>query len=179
MVLNVLPHEGRVPPIYVAVLAREAAYHVGKQQNRIFTVPYASCKDFRDIGTMLAEYRKGRAEAGLAADEDDHVFTLHTYVARSDEEARQQAKAAYDLYVDTRLYAKKHVYEDIIANGICLFGAVATVAEKMCQLHEMGIRHVATMHNFGALDPALVERSMTLFAREVMPKVESRIAATV
>src|SRR5438270_11012974 len=179
VVLNVLPHEGRVPPIYVAVLAREAAYHVGKQQNRIFTVPYASCQDFADIGTMLAEYRQGRAEAGLAADEDDHVFTLHTYVARSDEEARQQAKAAYDLYVDTRLYAKKHVYEDIIANGICLFGAVETVAGKMCQLHEMGIRHVATMHNFGALDPALVERSMTLFAREVMQRVESRIAATV
>src|SRR2546423_9093829 len=130
VVLNVLPHEGRVPPIYVAVLAREAAYHVGKQQNRIFTVPYASCKDFTDIGTMLAEYRKGRAEAGLAADEDDHVFTLHTYVARSDEEAKAQAKAAYDLYVDTRLYAKKHVYEDIIANGINLLGPVENAAEN-------------------------------------------------
>jgi hypothetical protein len=35
----------------------------------------------------------------------------------------------------------------------------------------MGIRHVATMHNFGALDPKLVERSMTLFANEVMPGV--------
>ena len=179
VVLNVLPHEGRIPPIYVAVLARDAAYHVGKQKNRIFTVPYASCKDFCDIGTMLAEYRKGRAEAGLAADEDDHVFTLHTYVARSDEEAKQQAKAAYDLYVDTRLYARKHVYEDIIANGICLFGSVETVAQKMGQLHEMGIRHVATMHNFGALEPKRVERSMTLFAREVMPRVASRIAATV
>jgi hypothetical protein len=43
----------------------------------------------------------------------------------------------------------------------------------------MGIRHVATMHNFGALEPALVERSMTLFAREVMPRVASRTAATV
>jgi alkanesulfonate monooxygenase SsuD/methylene tetrahydromethanopterin reductase-like flavin-dependent oxidoreductase (luciferase family) len=177
VVLNVLPHEGRVPPIYVAVLAREAAYHVGKQRNRIFTVPYASCKDFRDIGTMLAEYRKGLAEAGLKADDDDHVFTLHTYVAKTDEEAKAQAKAAYDLYVDTRLYAKKHLYEDIIANGICLFGSVDTVAAKMCQLHDMGIRHVATMHNFGALDPALVERSMNLFARQVMPRVERRIAA--
>ena len=46
-----------------------------------------------------------------------------------------------------------------------------TLAEKMAQLHAMGIRHVATMHNFGCLDPALVERSMTLFAREVMPAV--------
>jgi alkanesulfonate monooxygenase SsuD/methylene tetrahydromethanopterin reductase-like flavin-dependent oxidoreductase (luciferase family) len=120
---------------------------------------------------MLEEYRKGLAEAGLQPQDDDHVFTLHTYVAASDEEAKLQAKAAYDLYVDTRLYAKKHVYEDIIANGINLFGAVDTVAAKMRQLHAMGIRHVATMHNFGALDPRLVERSMTLFAREVMPAV--------
>jgi|SRR4051812_10772806 alkanesulfonate monooxygenase SsuD/methylene tetrahydromethanopterin reductase-like flavin-dependent oxidoreductase (luciferase family) len=179
VVLNVLPHQGRVPPIYVAVLAREAAYHVGKQKNRIFTVPYASCKDFRDIGTLLAEYRKGRAEAGLAPDEDDHVFTLHTYIGATDAEAEVQAKDAYDLYVDTRLYAKKHVYEDIIANGICLFGSVETVVAKMCQLHEMGIRHVATMHNFGALDPALVERSMVIFAREVMPRVRQRVAATI
>jgi alkanesulfonate monooxygenase SsuD/methylene tetrahydromethanopterin reductase-like flavin-dependent oxidoreductase (luciferase family) len=169
VVLNVLPQ--RMPPIYVAVLAREAAYHVGRQKNRIFTVPYASCRDFRDIGAMLAEYRKGRTEAGLAPDEDDHVFTFHTYVTSTDAAARSEAKAAYDLYVDTRLYAKKHVYEDIIQNGICLFGSADTVAAKMCELHEMGIRHVATMHNFGALDPALVERSMVLFAREVMPRV--------
>lgn len=172
-VLNVLPHEGRVPPIYVAVLAREAAFHVGAQGNRIFTVPYASCKDFGDIGAMLNEFREGKAKAGLAADDDDHVFTLHTHVAASDDEARAQCKAAYDLYVDTRLYAKKHVYEDIIANGICLFGSVETVARKMRRLREMGIRHVATMHNFGALDPALVERSMTLFAKEVMPALDA------
>lgn len=169
-VLNVLPHEGRVPPIYVAVLAREAAFHVGAQGNNIFTVPYASCRDFDDIGAMLAEYRRGRQEAGLAAEEQDHVFTLHTHVAESDEQARRQCKAAYDLYVDTRLYAKKHVYEDIIATGLCLFGSVETVTDKVRRLHEMGIRHVATMHNFGALDPGLVERSMTLFAREVMPE---------
>ncbi|MGH8668609.1 MAG: LLM class flavin-dependent oxidoreductase [Burkholderiales bacterium] len=173
VVLNVLPHERRVPPVYVAVLAREAAYHVGKQRNRIFTVPYASCTDFADIGRMLEEYRKGRVEAGLAPDDDDHVFTLHTHVAGSDAEARAQAKAAYDLYVDTRLYAKRHVYEDILANGICLFGSVQTVADKMRALQAMGIRHVATMHNFGALEPERVERSMSLFAREVMPALLS------
>jgi alkanesulfonate monooxygenase SsuD/methylene tetrahydromethanopterin reductase-like flavin-dependent oxidoreductase (luciferase family) len=172
--LNVLPHQGRVPPIYVAVLARDAAYHVGRQKNRVFTVPYASCKDFDDIGRMLEEYRKGLGEAGLPPDDDDHVFTLHTHVASSDEEAKDLAKAAYDLYVDTRLYAKKHVYEDIIANGINLFGSVATVAAKIRALHAMGVRHVATMHNFGALEPRHVERSMTLFAREVMGPIAAR-----
>jgi alkanesulfonate monooxygenase SsuD/methylene tetrahydromethanopterin reductase-like flavin-dependent oxidoreductase (luciferase family) len=173
VVLNVLPHDGRVPPIYVAVLARDAAYHVGLQKNRLFTVPYASCKDFADIGTMLEEYRKGLAESGVEADDDDHVFTLHTYVSASDEDAKREAKAAYDLYVDTRLYARKHIYEDILANGINLFGSVENVVAKMRALHDMGIRHVATMHNFGALDPKLVERSMTLFAREVMPALVS------
>jgi alkanesulfonate monooxygenase SsuD/methylene tetrahydromethanopterin reductase-like flavin-dependent oxidoreductase (luciferase family) len=175
VVLNVLPHEGKLPPIYVAVLAREAAYHVGKQGNQLFTVPYASCNDFADIGTMFAEYRRGRGEAGLRAEDDDHVFVLHTHVAESDAAAKAECKDAYDLYVDTRLYAKKHVYEDIIANGICLFGAVETVAEKMCRLHEMGIRHVAILNNFGAMAPAVVERSMQRFAREVMPKVAQRL----
>jgi alkanesulfonate monooxygenase SsuD/methylene tetrahydromethanopterin reductase-like flavin-dependent oxidoreductase (luciferase family) len=160
--------------VYVAVLARDAAYYVGKQKNRLFTVPYASCKDIGDVGVMLAEFRKGRAEAGLAADDDDHVFTLHTHVASTDEEAKAQCKAAYDLYVATRLYAKRHEYEDILANGICLFGSVETVAAKMHTLQEMGIRHVATMHNFGALDPALVESSMRLFAERVMPAVAAR-----
>ncbi len=178
VVLNVLPHNGRVPPIYVAVLAREAAYHVGKQKNRIFTVPYASCKDFADIGAMLGEYRKGRAEAGLPKDDDDHVFVLHTYVARTDEEARAQCKAAYDLYVATRLYAKRHEYDDILANGICLFGSVETVARKVAALHEMGIRNVGTIHNFGAQTPDLVERSMTLFAKEVMPAAAALAGAT-
>ena len=173
--LNVLPHQGRLPPIHVAILAREAAYHVGKQGDRIFTVPYASCKDFDDIGIMLAEYRKGRAEAGLPAEDDDHVFTLHTYVADTDAQARAQCKAAYELYVDTRLYAKKHFYEDILANGVCLFGSVETVAAKVARLHEMGIRHVATMHNFGAMPEHQVERSMKLFAENVMPAVAERI----
>jgi alkanesulfonate monooxygenase SsuD/methylene tetrahydromethanopterin reductase-like flavin-dependent oxidoreductase (luciferase family) len=174
VVLNVRPHDGRLPPVYVAVLAREAAFHVGKQRNRIFTVPYASCRDFEDIGSLLREYREGRSQAGMRPDDDDHVFTLHTHVAQSDEQAKSQCKAAYDLYVDTRLYAKKHVYEDIIANGICLFGSVETVADKLSHLHKMGIRHVATMHNFGALEAPLVERSMSLFAREVMPRVAER-----
>lgn len=78
-----------------------------------------------------------QCELGEALGYDDHVFTLHTYVAGSDDEAREQAKEAYDLYVDTRLYAKKHVYEDILANGICLFGSVETVADKVRGLHDI------------------------------------------
>ena len=176
--INVLPHEGRLPPIHVAVLARDGMYHVGKSVNFIFTVPYACCKDFADIGNLLVDFRRGRAEVGLQPDDNDHIVTLHTYVARTDEEAKAHCKAAYDQYVETRLYAAKHVYEDIMKNGICLFGSVETVTQKVCQLYEMGVRHVATLHNFGGLQPKLVERSMALFANEVMPAVAARFGPT-
>ncbi|MBL8663379.1 MAG: LLM class flavin-dependent oxidoreductase [Candidatus Odyssella sp.] len=175
--INVHPHQGKVPPIYVAVLAPDGCYWVGKQGNDIMTVPYASCDRWEEVGKLMAEFRRGRAEAGLPARDDDHVFAFHTYVAESDAEARTQAKAAYDLYVATRLYAKQHTYDDVIRNGLALFGSVETVAAKVAQLHEWGIRHVATLHNFGGLDPQLVERSMTRFAREVMPAVRARLGA--
>jgi alkanesulfonate monooxygenase SsuD/methylene tetrahydromethanopterin reductase-like flavin-dependent oxidoreductase (luciferase family) len=174
--LNVLPHEGRVPPIYVAVLARPGAYHVGKQGNRLFTVPYASCENFEDIGTMLEEYRKGRAEADLPADDDDHVFTLHVHVAKDEATCHANVKEPYDLYVATRLYAASHTYEDILENGICLFGDPDHVADKMFRLWEMGIRHVACLSNFGNMKREAVEESMRLMMEEVMPKVEARIA---
>lgn len=172
VVLNVLPHGGRVPPIYVAVLARPGAWHVGHQGNRLFTVPYASCESFEDIGTLLDEFRAGRTEAGLAAEDDDHVFVLHTFVADSDAACHELAKDPYDLYVRTRLYAKMHVYEDILRNGICLFGSPDTVAEKVARLHEMGIRHLGCLMNFGNMDPQHVERSIRLMAEEVVPRVE-------
>ncbi len=175
VVLNVLPHEGRTPPIYVAVLARPGAYHVGKQGNWLFTVPYASCEGFEDIGTMLAEFRKGRADADLSFEEDDHVFTLHCHVAESDETCDAETRDPYELYVRTRLYAKEHTYDEILENGICLFGSVDTVADKMVRLYEMGIRHVACLSNFGNMPRDRVENSIRLFAEEVMPRVNKRV----
>jgi alkanesulfonate monooxygenase SsuD/methylene tetrahydromethanopterin reductase-like flavin-dependent oxidoreductase (luciferase family) len=108
VVLNVRPHEGRVPPVYVAVLARDAAYHVGRQKNRIFTVPYASCTDFADIGRMLDEYRKGRLEAGLPWTTTITCSRCTPTWRAATTRRALEAKDAYDLYVDTRLYAKKH-----------------------------------------------------------------------
>ena len=176
VVLNVWPHEGKLPPIYVAVLARPGIYHVGLQGNRIFTVPYACCEDFEDIGTLFSEFRKGRAEAGLPAEDDDHAFVLHCHVAESDEACHANAKEPYDRYVRTRLYAKMHVYEDILENGICLFGSVEHVTEKMIRLHDMGLRHIGLLQNFGNMPRATVENSMRLIAEEVMPRVEAHIA---
>ena len=65
--------------------------------------------------------------------------------------------------------------EDILKNGICLFGSVDTVTDKVVRLYEMGIRHVANLFNFGNMPRDRVENSIRLFAEEVMPRVRERV----
>jgi alkanesulfonate monooxygenase SsuD/methylene tetrahydromethanopterin reductase-like flavin-dependent oxidoreductase (luciferase family) len=173
--INVLPVQRHIP-IYVAILAKPGAYHVGRQGNAIMCVPYASVDRFEEIGPMIAEFRKGRAEAGLPPSDDDGAYCFHTHVADSDEACRHEAAEAFDLYVATRLYAKKQVYDDIQRSGLGLFGSVETVADKMVRLHDMGVRHVLALQNFGLMAPELVHNSMRLMAEEVMPRVRRTLA---
>lgn len=173
--INVQPVQ-RPIPLYVAILNRVGAYHVGRQGNAIMCVPYASVDRFEEIGPMVAEFRKGRAEAGFAPSTEDSTFAFHTHVAASDAACRRETEEAFDLYVATRLYAKRQVYDDILRSDLALFGSVETVAAKMVRLHDMGIRHVLTLQNFGLMAPELVHNSMRLMAEEVMPRVRRTIA---
>jgi alkanesulfonate monooxygenase SsuD/methylene tetrahydromethanopterin reductase-like flavin-dependent oxidoreductase (luciferase family) len=170
--LNVRPLQSEVP-IYVAVLRREAAFHIGKQGNNLMCVPYASLDHFDQIDDLIAEYRRGKAEIGLPPSDDDAVVTLHTHVAESDAQARANAEKAFNLYVDTRLYAKNSTYDDAMRNGLHLFGSVETVTDKLVALHRMGVRHVSALQNFGLLPQALVRASMERLMREVLPRFQA------
>lgn len=169
--LNVTPIQQPHPPIYVAILRKEAAYHLGRKGQRIMSIPYASADAFEDVRWMIEEFRRGQTEAGVAPSPDDAIFAFHCHVAATDEAARQNAAEAFNLYVETRLYAKRQTYDDILNSGLGLFGSVATVTEKLVQLHEWGIDHVALLMDFGLMPADLVHRAMTLVAREVFPEV--------
>lgn len=177
--INVLPMQNPLPT-YVAILRKEAAYHVGRQGKGLMSVPYAALDRFEDIGPMIAEFRRGRQEAGktsaLPPSIGDNIVCLHTHVAETDAEARRISAAAFDLYVETRLYAKRMVYDDILRSGICLFGSVDTIADRLCALAEMGIDHIMTLQNFGGLPAPEVERSMQMMVERVMPLVAARLA---
>ena len=174
--LNVQPLQREIP-LYVAVLRQEAAYFVGRQGHNILSVPYATLERFDDIATLIAEYQRGRAESGSPAGENSAVIMLHTHVAESDAEARRNAEQPFNLYVDTRLYAKKSTYDDAMRNGLHLFGSAETVADKLVALHRMGVDHVMALQNFGLMPQPLVAQSMERMMREVMPRVHARIAA--
>ena len=171
--LNILPIQKEVP-IHVATLRKEGAYHIGRQGRRMMSVPYATLDNFEEIGGLVSEFHRGRREAGLHGDLSEATSVLlHTHVATSDADARRNAAEAFDLYVATRLYAKRAVYDDVIRSGLALFGSVETVAAKMSRLAEMGVDHVMSLHNFGLLPDAQVRRSMRLLMEEVMPRVRA------
>ena len=174
--INVLPLQKPTPPIYVAVLRREAVYHVGRQGHSVMCVPYASVDRLAEAGEMIGEFHRGAAEAALPA--GDSLWAFHTHVADSDSDCRREAAEAFDLYVRTRLYAKQQTYDDILRSGLGLFGSVDSVVDKLIRLHAMGVRHVLALSDFGAMPEALVHRSMRLLAHEVMPRVAARITPT-
>jgi alkanesulfonate monooxygenase SsuD/methylene tetrahydromethanopterin reductase-like flavin-dependent oxidoreductase (luciferase family) len=173
--LNITPIQQRVP-IYVAVLAKEAAYHVGHAGNDIISVPYASLDRFEEIGPLMKAFKQGRAESKSPPHSGDHIFTFHTHVAETDAQCRENVEAAFNLYVATRLYAKRQTYDDIMRSQLALFGSVETVVDKIVALYGMGIRHVLTLQNFGLLAAEKVHHSMMLMAEEVMPRVHKRLA---
>lgn len=161
-------------PVYVAVLRAEAAYHVGKQGNNIICVPYASLNHFSEIKKLYTDFQTGFAESGQQNPEA--LFAFHAHVAETDEIARKNAEEAFNLYVRTRLYAKQQTYNDVLKSGIHLFGSVETVANKIVELHKMGIDHLMLLQNFGMLNPDLVKNSMRLFIEKVKPLVEEKIS---
>lgn len=171
--LNVQPVQDI--PIYVAILNRVAAYHLGRKGQKIMTVPYASVDHFDEIGELVAEYRRGQEEAGISAHPDDITMALHTHVAESDSQARQNVAEAFDLYVATRLYAKSQTYDDIQHSGLALMGGVESVRQKVLQLREMGVNNILTLQNFGMLSPDLVRQSMCSFARDVMMPINAQL----
>jgi len=172
--LNVLPVQTPVP-IYVAVLAKDALIHVGRAGHDVMCVPYASVDRLDDVAAMVDAYRTGRREAGLDPAETG-LWTFHTHVAESDAACRREAEEAFNLYVATRLYAKQQTYDDILESRLGIFGSVDRVVDRLVELYGMGIRHIVALQNFGLMAQERVVSAMRLLTREVMPRVEARLA---
>ena len=172
--LNITPVQQPHPPVYVAALRAEAAYYVGRQGNRLMNIPYATVDRLEEVGDVVEGFNRGWAEAGHDPKADNTLFAFHAHVAESDEAARANAEEAFDLYVRTRIYAKSQTYDDILKSRLGLFGSVERVADLLCDIHGMGVKHVSLLMNFGALAADKVETSMRLMTEQVIPEVRRR-----
>ncbi len=173
--LNVRPVQQPGPPIHVAIQRREAAWHVGRQGRHIFSLPYSCLQSFDEVADLVAEFRAGYRESG-APGRGDAVLAFHCHVAASDAQAKHDTEAAFNLYLDTRLfYATRQTYDTVLGKRLGMFGSVETVTEQLVALHAIGVEHVMFLQNFGVLAPGLVQASMRRLALEVMPRVHARI----
>ncbi|GIX46394.1 MAG: luciferase [Candidatus Tectimicrobiota bacterium] len=167
--LAVTPLQRPHPPLWIAILRAEAAYHVGKQGRYLMLVPYATCDTQADLQGVIAQYAQGYAASGSGTPPDVAV-ALHTYVSTSPAAARAEAEAALDRYVRTRLYARRRSYDELEQAGLILFGDPDTVAARIEALAAMGMTHLLILTNFGALPAKRVQASLERFARQVMPR---------
>jgi len=168
--IAVTPYQQPHPPLWVAILHADRAYHVGRAGRSIMMVPYATCESIDALGALITAYRQGYAEAG-GQGEPDVAVALHTYVSSSKEAAKDEAGDALRRYVVTRLYARQRSFEELDQGELILFGDPDLVAGRLRKLAAMGVTHLMALMNFGALEPERVRRSMTLLAQEVMPRV--------
>lgn len=171
--IAVTPLQKPHPPVWVAILRPEAAYHVGKQGQNIMLIPYATCETKDDLKSVINEHHQGYTEAAHA-ERSDIAVALHTYVSESPASARAEAEEALDRYVHSRLYAKRRSYDELEAAGLILFGDAEQVSNRIRELEAAGMNHLMILVDFGALQPERVRASLQRFAREVMPNfVES------
>jgi len=163
--LNVQPVQEGGPPIYVAVLRREVAYHVGKAGRRMLSVPYASVTDLREVKGIVDDYARGWSEGGHAGPAPDIGFAFHGYVAETDEAARAEAETAFDTYASSRLYGKSAGWDEITSRGYCLFGGPESVRQRLDDMKGLGVRHIMLLTDFGGLAREKVQGSLGKFAK--------------
>ncbi|HZD02434.1 MAG TPA: LLM class flavin-dependent oxidoreductase [Actinomycetes bacterium] len=164
----VTPLQRPHPPLWTAILRPEAAWHVGRQGRDIMLIPYATSATVDDLGQVVAEFTRGRAESGTAG--GDVAVAMHTYVAERPEQARPEAEQALGRYVRTRLYARQRSYDELEQAGLILFGDPDQVSRRIGHLETLGVTHLLLLVNFGALEAERVRASMERFAKSVMPE---------
>ncbi len=167
--IAVTPLQRPHPPLWIAILRAEAAYHVGKQGRNLMLVPYATCDTKEDLQRVIAQHAQGYTEAGQETPPDVAV-ALHTYVSTSPTAARAEAEEALDRYVRTRLYARRRDYDELENAGLILFGDPEKITARIQEYAAMGMTHLLVLTNFGALAASRVRASLERFAREVMPR---------
>ena len=152
------------PPVWIAT-------RLGTQE----AIDFAAARGFRLLCAWAprAELRKTRDQLVEAQSKLDirepFIFTClrHVFVAETDAVAKRDGEKYVEYYMNsTALFRPVGPHE----RTEMIFGGPQTCIEKLEQLREeAGINNLVCWMNFGGLPMEMVERSMQLFASEVMP----------
>ena len=160
------------PPVWVAT-------RLGTQE----AIDFAAARGFRLLCAWAprAELRKTHDQLVEAQSKLDirepFVFTClrHVFVAETDAIAKRDGEKYIEYYMNsTALFRPVGPHE----RTEMIFGGPRTCIEKLEQLREeAGVNNLVCWMNFGGLPMEMVERSMRLFASEVMPALREEPAS--
>lgn len=182
------------PPLWgAAVITRESFEWIGRRGMNLMVVPYLA--DEAALREHVAAYRAAYHAAGHPGREEVQL-AYHLYLAETDAQARAEAQAPIELYVDLfkqsaaawagRSSAQYRAYEQLtqaldaltyrrmLDEGRVLFGSPATVAERLRELRRAyGEFDLSLSLSFGEIPLPAAQRTLRLFAQEVAPRLQT------
>jgi natural product biosynthesis luciferase-like monooxygenase protein len=177
------------PPIWVTANVDPASFQwVGAQGYNLMTIPWLFPPDV--CRTRIQEYQQARAAAGHPG--PGPVMAMYpAHVAASAAEARTQAEEAWLRWL---AFITRHApaparaalqpdratmlrWDNAVAERRAIFGGVDECVDTVRWLADyFGITHLGLTLHFGGLDHAAGLRSIELWGREVVPRVNAALA---
>lgn len=182
------------PPIFVAAIGTPQSFEwAGRQGHNLMIVPYIS--KFEDVQGNLRLYRETFVQHHPGAHARKTQMSFHFHVAPTDEQAQAEARPHMDQYLQVfresasawqgRASSNYQGYSAVVqeldrmsfdravSETRAFIGSPETVARQIEQI----------LQTFGGVEPSLqvlygnmpyeqAERSLRLFAREVMPRFQ-------
>lgn len=180
MKLNVQPVQKPLPRYWFSVIRAESFEVLGRTAQPIITLPHLSSDGLHTLAQRAQTYQQHYCEAGGDASQYELPLIFYTCVAPTRIEAQQQGRDAllYSLIHQHHGMDKQHVQghvNQLEERGQLWFGAPDDLIEWIEKYQaSVDSRHFVFWLNFGGMPPDVVERSMLLLAREVMPHFHAR-----
>jgi alkanesulfonate monooxygenase SsuD/methylene tetrahydromethanopterin reductase-like flavin-dependent oxidoreductase (luciferase family) len=170
--LNTLPVQRPLPPIALAALSPATYARIGAQGYNLMAVPYI-LEDVSVLKELLAGYA-AHAKAGRRAGSGPRVaVAFHVHVAPTQAEAEARARSYMTRYCETRAVGNTKTFDQLMQQRLIAVGDPDHVTDILQQLASFGVERVLCLMNFGGMPFRMVLESLTLTAREVMPRLAS------
>ena len=180
------------PPLFVAAFRTADSFlWAGREGHHIMISPFYLRP--AELGEMVRRYRKEYAAAGHTPGREVVNINFRLFARKSDREAREQARPYVQHYIEMlllplrawkgRATAQYPGYEAFVSQvesfpydamvEQSFIGSPEAIARRIEYFTEIcgGEIYPSVDFNFGLMDEAEARESLTLFAREVMPKL--------
>lgn len=168
--LNTLPLQQPAPPIALAALSPATYVRIGAQGYNLMAVPYI-LEDVSVLQELLAGYA-AKAKEGRRVGSGPRVsVAFHVHVASTQAEAEARVRPYINRYCETRAVGNTKTFDQLMQQRLIAVGDPDHVADILQQLASFGVERVLCLMNFGGMPLLMVLESLTLMAREVMPRL--------